>query len=121
MYASTDRLALKMVNELVPEPECRQSTIHLESIRDDEASRKDAVLDQQGDEGDVEPMRLDGDDDFPGMTAKQAHDGQFVRTVALLPLDPPDMQPLILPLAAYVRLVHFDRSAERRRNLFQHA
>ena len=37
-----------------------------------------------------------------------------------LALDAPDMQPLVLPLAADVRLVHFNDTRERRRNLRGH-
>lgn len=109
-----------VVDELMNVTEIRNSAIHFEAVGVDARAWDNAFLNGGKDVRDVEFLRLDVDKDLAGISAKEANDGQFICAVASLSFNAANVQPLVLPLPANVRLVHLDDARKRHRNFCSH-
>ncbi len=114
-------LAAIMVDILMPPAVPRQHAIHLEPVRVYESMRHYAPVEKKKDEADVEFFRLDDDECRSRKAVKKTDDWQFVGAMSFLPLDPPDVETLVLALTADIRLVELNRSHERRHGIGRHA
>jgi len=83
--------------------------------------RDDPLPEQEEDEVDIELLWFYDDEGLARSAIKKADNGQFVGAVPFLRLDPPDMQTLVLALAADIRFVELDGSMEYRQDISGHA
>lgn len=118
---TTYQFAAIMIDIFMPPAVLWQHAIHFESIGIYKRMRDDPLPEQEEDEVDIELLWFYDDEGLARSAIKKADNGQFVGAMAFLGFDPPDMQTLVLALAADVRLIQFDRSLEDRHGIGRHA
>lgn len=121
MYPATHQLAPVVIDPLVHEPAPWEHAVHLEAIGIDGRTGSYPFGQDGDDAADVELALQDLDMDLARIAVENAHNRQLFGSVAPSAGASPDMEPLVLPLAPDVCLVHFDRPAEHVRNVRCHA